>query len=202
MKKIQAFTKDDFRIVSKTPLYKGFFTLNKYCLQHRKFDGGWTDTIEREIFERGHAVAVLPYDPVRQEFVMIEQFRVGALEAEQPWLLEIVAGMIDEGETPEQVCEREAQEEAGLAIQRLIPIMNYFPSPGGCTEKLHLYFAIVDASNAEGIYGLASENEDILVHTVPEKTALDWLNEGRYENSATIIGLQWFALNRDKLDSL
>ena len=153
----------------------------------------------REVLERGHAVAVLPYDPVRREFVLIEQFRAGAVDDEYPWLLEIVAGMIDTGETPEQVCVRETEEEAGLAIQQLIAIGSYFPSPGGCSEKLRLYLAMVDASNAGGVFGLEGENEDIRVHRIAEKTALDWLHEGRYNNSAIIIALQWFALNRNRL---
>lgn len=200
MKTIQQFNKNDVEIESQEPIYQGFFKLNKYRFRHKLHEGGWSNMIEREIFERGDAVALLPYDPQTNEFVLIEQLRVGAVRgATNPWLLEVVAGIIEPGEAPEDVCRREAQEEAGLAVTGLTHVMNYLPSPGGCSEQLMLYFALVDASDAGGVFGLKEENEDILVHRVPEATVMQWLAEARFENSATIIALQWFALNREKL---
>lgn len=200
MKTIQQFNKNDVEIESQEPIYQGFFKLNKYRFRHKLHEGGWSNMIEREIFERGDAVALLPYDPQTNEFVLIEQLRVGAVRgATNPWLLEVVAGIIEPGEAPEDVCRREAQEEAGLAVTGLTHVMNYLPSPGGCSEQLMLYFALVDASDTGGVFGLKEENEDILVHRVPEATVMQWLAEARFENSATIIALQWFALNREKL---
>ncbi len=200
MSTIQKFTKKDIELVAPEPLYEGFFTLNRYRFRHKLHNGDWSNFIEREIFERGDAVAVLPYDPNSNEFILIEQFRVGAVRgSEQPWLLEVVAGMIEKGEEPEDVCRRETLEESGLKVTELTHIINYLPSPGGCTEKLMLYFALVDASKAGGVFGLDEEDEDILVHKVPEQEAMNWLQEGRIENSATIIALQWFALNREKI---
>lgn len=200
LNKIQQFNDQDVQILEKEPLFKGFFALYKYRFKHRLHNGQWSQEIEREVFERGNAVAVLPYDPVLKEFVLIEQFRTGALgRTKQPWLLEVVAGMIEEGERHEDVCRREAQEEAGLALSELIPIMEYLPSPGGCSEMLSLYFSFVDAKNAGGVFGLEEENEDILVHRVPEQKVMQWLQEGRIINSATIIALQWFALNKERL---
>jgi ADP-ribose pyrophosphatase len=203
--KIQQFSNKDVQILSTETLYKGFFKMIKYAFKHKLFEGGWSDVVEREVFERGHAVAVLPYDPVLDEFVMIEQFRIGALSTSSlsstssPWLLEVVAGIIDEGETPEDVCYREAKEEAGLDIQKLHKALSYLASPGGTTERLHIYIGLIDASNAEGVHGLEYENEDILVHTVPSSVAFDWLNQGKIDNSAALIALQWFAMNKQKV---
>lgn len=198
--KIQQFSVKDVQILSKETLYKGFFKMVKYAFKHKLFDGGWSNVVEREIFERGHAIAVLPYDPVLDEFVMIEQVRIGALPtSSSPWLLEVVAGIIDEGETPEDVCCREAKEEAGLDIQKLHKSLSYLSSPGGTTERLHIYIGLVDASDAKGVHGLEYESEDILVHRVPTSVAFEWINQGKIENAATLIALQWFAMNKQQV---
>ena len=199
-RKIQQFSAKDVQILGKKTLYQGFFKMVKYAFKHKLFEGGWSDVVEREVFERGHAIAVLPYDPVLDEFVMIEQFRIGALPtSSSPWLLEVVAGIIDEGETPEDVCCREAKEEAGLDIIKLHKALSYLASPGGTTERLHIYVGLVDASNAEGVHGLEYESEDILVHRVPTSVAFDWINQGKIDNSATLIALQWFAMNKQQV---
>ncbi|WP_339719313.1 ADP-ribose diphosphatase [uncultured Paraglaciecola sp.] len=194
---IQQFSDSDVQILSKETLYQGFFKMVKYAFKHKLFAGGWSDVVEREIFERGHAIAVLPYDPVLDEFVMIEQVRIGALPTStSPWLIEVVAGIIDEGETPEDVCCREAQEEAGIEIQKLHKALSYLSSPGGTTERIHIYVGLVDASDAKGVHGLDYESEDILVHRVPSAVALNWINQGKIDNAATLIALQWFAMNK------
>jgi ADP-ribose pyrophosphatase len=195
--KIQQFSVKDVEILSKETIYQGFFKMVKYTFKHKLFEGGWSGAVVREVFERGHAVAVLPYDPVLDEFVMIEQVRIGAIPtSSSPWLLEVVAGIIDEGETPEDVCLREAKEEAGLDIKKLHKALSYLSSPGGTTERLHIYIGLVDASDAEGVHGLEYESEDILVHRVPSSVALDWINEGKIDNAASLIALQWFAMNK------
>ncbi|MCY7296281.1 NUDIX domain-containing protein [Alteromonas sp. a30] len=200
MKFVQKLNKSDVVIESITPLYKGFFTFNQYRLKHKLHEGGWSEEITREIFERGDAIAVLPYDPNTKEFILIEQFRVAAMRtSDQPWLLEVIAGMIEDNEAPDDVCRREAREEAGIEITELQYIMRYLPSPGACTEQLTLYFALVDSTNVGGVHGLASEHEDILVHKIHEDEVMQWLHEGRFINSATIIALQWFAINRDNI---
>ena len=194
------FNVSDVEIEQPEPKFEGFFTVFNYKLRHKLFAGGWSNWISREVLERGHAVAMLPYDPVRQEFVMIEQFRVGAVPtSSKPWLLEIVAGMIDKGESREAVALREAQEEAGLEVKSLIELTDYLPSPGGTTERLYLYLGIVDAQTAQGIHGLDHENEDILVHRIPEAQVKDLLKQGEFDNSATIIALQWFFLHKQEL---
>ena len=112
---MRKYTKKDVRVIKKETLHKRYFETNLYYLQHRTFDGGWTPEFTREVFERGHAAAVLPYDPDRREFVLLEQFRFPAMEtSETPWMIEVVAGIIDEGETCFEAALREAEEETGV----------------------------------------------------------------------------------------
>lgn len=195
----QQFTRQDVEIISKETLFQGFFKMIKYRFKHKLFEGGWSETIEREMFERGHAAAMLPYDPVRDEVVLIEQIRVGALEHDNPWQLEIIAGMIDREEDAESVVRREAVEEAGVEIGRLEKVTSYYPSSGGCSEKLDVYVGQVDASTANGIHGLDYEGEDIRVHVVSRQQAYQWVIDGKFENGASIIALQWLELNQQRL---
>lgn len=191
------FSYQDIEIDSKPVVYDGYFKIRKYKLRHRLFAGGWSTFIERELFERGHAVGVLLYDPAKDKLVLVEQIRVGAIAANcAPWQLEIVAGIIDEGESPATVAHREAQEEAGLAIQKLLPMTRYLSSAGGTSESIYLYLGLVDSDKAGGIHGLAEENEDILLHVIPFQVALNWVQSGKIENAASIIAIQWLALNK------
>ena len=194
------FTKEDVTLIKKESLYDGFFKLNRYLFTHKLFDGGQSKVVSREVFERGHAAAVLPYDPERDELVLLEQVRFPAIETnDNCWLIEVVAGIIDPGESIEDVCHREAAEEAGIELQNLTPICSYLTSPGGTTERIYLYIAQVDASTAKGIHGLEHEAEDIKVLRVPEKQAIQWLEQGKIDNAAAIIALQWFVLNKQTL---
>ncbi|MBT5037111.1 MAG: ADP-ribose diphosphatase [Rhodospirillaceae bacterium] len=193
-------TPNEYEILERKTPFQGYFRIDKYKLRHRRFAGGWTEPFYREVFERGHAAAVLPYDPLRDEVVLQEQFRIGALEAPgSPWLLEIVAGIIDAGESAEEVARREAVEEAGLQLQDIHHIQDYLASPGGTTERVSLFVGRVDSSNAGGIFGLAVEAEDIRVRVLPFEQAMAEL-AGRPINVASIvIAMQWLALNRDML---
>jgi ADP-ribose pyrophosphatase len=199
---LQAFTKADVKVLKKESLYKGFFELNRYHLTHALFAGGQSRKIMREVFERRHAAAVLPYDPVRDELVLLEQFRFPAMETnDNPWLVEVVAGIIEPGESPEDVCVREAQEEAGISVSKLLKMNSYLASPGACTERIHVYLGCVDASTASGIHGLDNEAEDIKVHRVPFDEAVVWLQEGKIDNSTAIIAMQWLMLNKQYVKS-
>lgn len=194
------FTDKDVDVTERKTVYDGYFRIDRYRLRHRLHDGGWSGEMTREMFERGHAVAVLPYDPARDEVVLLEQFRVGALAAGwTPWLIEIVAGIIDEGETVEAVARRETEEEAGCRITDLVHICDYLVSPGGTSECVTLFAGRVDASAAGGVHGLDHEHEDIRVFTLPADEALDMLNRGEIRNAVGIVALQWLALNRNKL---
>lgn len=195
------FTPNDVDVQAKETLFKGFFKMVKYRFRHKLFAGGWSNVIEREMFERGHAAAMLPYDPVRDEVVLIEQVRVGALEHNHPWQMEIVAGMIDRDESAEEVVRREAEEEAGISVNNIHAIVSYYPSAGGCSEKLDVFIGEVDASKASGIHGLDYEDEDIRVHVMSRSQAYDLVREGKIENGASIIALQWLELNHLQLKS-
>ncbi|WP_347368490.1 ADP-ribose diphosphatase [Vibrio vulnificus] len=195
------FTPEDVEVLSKEPLFQGFFKMIKYRFRHKLFAGGWSNVIEREMFERGHAAAMLPYDPIRDQVVLIEQIRVGALEHQHPWQLEIVAGMIDRDESADDVVRREAQEEAGLEVGQLVSVVSYYPSAGGCSEKLDVFIGEVDASKAHGIHGLDYEDEDIRVHVMTREQAYDLVKQCKIENGASIIALQWLELNHLQLKS-
>ena len=194
---------DDIKILDHQVAYQGFFRLERYHLSHRLFNGDWSPPLTRELFERGHAVAVLPYDPVRDEIVLIEQFRIGAVHSnEGAWLIEIVAGVIETGETAEDVARREALEESGCSLQQLEPICTYYVSPGGTSEQLQLFCGRVDASLADGIHGCPEEGEDIRVFTVSFPEAMDMISDGRINSASPIIALQWLAMHRDHLRSM
>lgn len=194
------FTKDDVEIIARETLYRGFFSVERYRFRHRLFNGEMSGEVSREIFERGHAAVLLPYDPLRDEVVLIEQIRIASWDTSlTPWKLELVAGMIEEGEAPEEVARREAVEEAGLTAGRTKPISNYLSSAGGTTERLMVYVGEVDASVAKGNHGLEEENEDILVHVVSRSQAYQWVEEGKIDNAAAIIALQWLELHYKQL---
>ncbi|MEK2000059.1 ADP-ribose diphosphatase [Vibrio parahaemolyticus] len=200
-KRQDEFTSRDVEIISKESLFEGFFKMVKYRFKHKLFAGGWSDVVEREMFERGHAAAMLPYDPKTDQVVIIEQIRIGALEHEHPWQLEIVAGMIDRDESAEEVIRREAEEEAGITVGRVASVTSYYPSSGGCSEKLDVFVGEVDASKAHGIHGLDYEDEDIRVHVLSREQAYQWVKDGIFENGASIIALQWLQLNHQELRS-
>ncbi len=197
------FTLADVEVVEKTRKYQGFFALDQYKFRHKRYAGDYSPVITREVFERGDAVALLPYDAKTDSVVLIEQFRPGALRSNTgPWQLELIAGMFCDNEAPLDVAIREAKEEANLDIlpEKITKVMDYLSSSGGMSECIHLYCACVDSENVAGVYGLETEGEDILVHVIARKDAEKLLAEGKIPNAATIIALQWLALNLDKLN--
>jgi len=207
----RTFGQQDVEVETYNTVYKGFFRVHLARLRHKLFRGGWSEWIEREVIDRGHAVVVLPYDPVRDSIVMLEQFRVGSVHLlgaperhpsqpeASPWLLELVAGMSDTGEDEETVARREMQEEAGLEAKRLEYVMSYLSTPGGLTERISIFIAQVDATTASQFGGLASEHEDIRVFELPRNDVMALLDQGQIDNAATVIALQWLALHRDTL---
>lgn len=179
--------------------YNGYFKLDILKYRHSLYRGGSSDTVSRELFVRGDAVVVLLYDLSKEVVVLIEQCRAGALmhaqkigQNEQAWLLEPVAGMIDFQETPQQAGIRETKEEAGVEINELEYICQYYPSPGACDEILHLYASEIDASLLPEYAGLDTEAEDIKIVQIPFEQARLKLASGQFNVSSTIITLQWF----------
>jgi ADP-ribose pyrophosphatase len=192
---------NEYEILKKEVGFDGFFKLERYRLRHTLFAGGWTTPMTRELFERGHAAAILPYDPVRDTVVLVEQFRIGALgHPNGPWLTEIVAGMIGEGETPEDVVRREALEEAGCTIGRVEFICDCYVSPGGTSEMVSVYCGEVDSAGLDGQHhGLPHEHEDIRVHVVPAEDALRRLHANALHSASPILTLQWLERERPRL---
>ena len=166
MKKVEKFrpqfSRKDVEIVSCSSKYQGFFKLVELKLKHRLFAGGWSNVFTRELFVRREAVVLLPYDPLTDQVVIQQQFRIGALaDKRSPWLIELVAGMVEEGEEREEVAHREAWEEAGCKVKTLELISQYWVSPGGTDELISVYCGWVDSRGVGGIHGLPHENEDI-----------------------------------------
>jgi ADP-ribose pyrophosphatase len=190
----------EFKIINKEILYSGFFRMEKYCLQHTLYGGGWSAEINRELFVRGSCVAVLLYDPERDKVVLIEQFRAGAiLNPDRAWLVEIVAGAIEENETAKEVAYRESIEEAGCEIQELIVINEFYTTPGGASERITLFCGKIDSSKVGGIHGLDHEDEDIWVRTVDFDEAYRMIENNEIESAIPIIAIQWLALNKEKI---
>lgn len=189
-----------FEILAKETVYQGFFRLEQYTLKHTLYKGGWSQPITRELFRRGNCVAVLLYDPERDEVVLIEQFRVGAvLQPQCSWLIEIVAGAIEEGETAEEVAYRESLEEAGCEIKELMEIQQFYTTPGGCSERITLFCGRVDSHAVGGVHGLVEEDEDIHVTAVKFADVFQMLEDGKIESGIPIIAIQWLYIHRDKL---
>jgi len=180
--------------------YDGFFELKRFHLRHSLYAGGWSKELIRERVERKEASSVLLYDPELDQVVMIEQFRIGAMESgREAWLLETIGGLLEPGESPDEVAIRESMEEAGCEAIELEPICEFYVSPGTATEKIHLFCARVDASNAGGIHGIDEEGEDIRVEVLSSEEVIAELYGGRVNSTSAIIAIQWLAMNKERI---
>jgi ADP-ribose pyrophosphatase len=189
------------KIQSSKQVYNGFFRVDQIRLKHELFKGGWSSEIYRELLcQNQHGAVIFLYDLKDEVIVLIEQIRACTLatEGQNNWLLEPVAGMIEEGESAEITCVREAQEEAGaeLSTKDLEFICEYYPSPGGFGEMLHLYAADIDSSLIGSHAGLADEDEDIKIHKISFKQAYQDLIDKKYNVASTYIALQWLFLHK------
>ncbi len=187
------FNIKDVTVEKQQRLFKKHFALDEYVLSYKKFAGGTTPPLVRELFERDQdAVAILPYDAKSDEVVLIEQFRPGALkDPVSPWLIEIVAGLIDYGEHEIDAALRELNEEAhfNVTADKLTFLTSVYPSPGGISERVSIYIANVDASHIDALGGLDSENEDIRIFKVPAAAAFAACRSGRICNCAALVAL-------------
>ena len=191
---------DQVKILSRDRVFSGYNGLDAIRLQHERFGGGLSRPISRELLVRGIAVSVLPYDPVADRVVLIEQFRIGAWARDwDVWQTEIVAGRAEEGEALDDVARRETLEETGCHLIRVEPVCRYLVNPACSTEIMNLYFGQVDAGEVSGFFGLDHEDEDIRVFTAAADEAIGWLNAGKVTNANLMIALQAFALRRDDL---
>ena len=189
---VKRFSRSDVRVLDQQLSFKGFMQLLSVKLTHALFQGGQSQVMNREVLMRTPAVAVLPYDPVRDEVVLVEQFRIGAYMADDaPWILEVPAGIVDPGESVQECIARELLEETGLVAGPLHFISEYFPSPGGTNEKIHLYCAEVDASDLREFHGVDGENEDIRTLRLSREEFSELKAAGRLNNAATLLGFYW-----------
>ena len=179
-----------------------FLRVDRLRLRHELFGGGFSDTMTRELLLRPRAVGVLLFDPVLEKVVLVRQIRIGMLdEGQDPWLLELVAGMVEPGEQPQEVAARESLEEADLAPQNVVQISEYYNSPGISNERITLFCGRVDSAGAGGVFGLADEHEDIEVVVLDVEEAVSLVEAGKIHNAMTIIALQWLQLHRRELEA-
>jgi ADP-ribose pyrophosphatase len=189
-----------YEILESQPVYNGFLKLNRYRLQHELYLGGVSDTLVRERLEGLRAASVLLYDPKLDQVVLVEQFRIGAVEQEpQPWVLETVGGFVPDHEADEAVARREALEEANCTVNRIERICEFMVSPGISVDRIALFCGEVDSSKATGVHGLDHEGEDIRVVVMMADDAIGELYTGRANSTSILIALQWLAMNREAL---
>lgn len=184
------------------PSHAGFFGVDLWTVRHRRFDGRMSPRLVREVFVMGDAVTVLPYDPVRDRVLLIEQMRMGPLGRGDrlPWQLEAIAGRIDPGETPEDAARREAVEEAGLVLGRLETVAEYYPTPGAVTEYLYSYVALCDLPDGvAGVFGAAEEAEDIKGHLLTFDRLVEVMAAGEIGNAPLLLTVLWLQRERARL---
>ena len=188
--------KKNVNVIDKKTLYRGFFELHQYTIKHKKHDGSWSEPIIREIFSGAHVATVLPYDPKAKKIILIDQFRPGLINnIHEPIIKEIVAGIIDKGESPEKAAIRECKEETGCVVNKLKKIFSYYPAPGSSHSYYHLFLAEVESFEGIRVLGQKDENEDILVRSYSINEVKTMLNDGKFINSVTLVALLWFYSN-------
>lgn len=193
---------DDLVVARRDLAYAKFFAVEDWRVGWRQFDGSMGDPVDRAVFVSGDAVTVLPYDPARDSVLLIEQFRPGPMARGDAaaWQLEAIAGRIDPGETPEEAGRREAMEEAGLTIGTLLPVAEYYPSPGAMTEYLYSYVGLADLPDgAAGIFGEAEEAEDIRGHLIGFDQLMELVSSGEIANAPLILTALWLQRERARL---
>jgi len=187
----------EWEFLGEESIYDGFYTLSRASFRHTKFNGGWTDVVEREVLQRGNVIGVLAHDPNSDQVALVEQFRFGArTKPDNPWLMEVIAGMVEPGEEPHEVAVREAKEEAGLTLSNVQLIQQYYSSPSSTSEEVYVFYAEADLSDAGGVHGLDDEDEDIQVHIVKSDDAIRMMEDKIIKNAISVVALQWFQHQR------
>lgn len=199
----RGFTRDSVVSHARRLPYSAYFALQEDDLSHPHFTGGESPRLTRAALVSGDAVTVLPYDPVRDRVLLVEQFRYAPYVRGDlhPWTLEPVAGRIDPGETPDQAALRETREEAGLVLDRLLPAGRYYVSPGAMTEYLYSYIGLCDLPDGAGLAdgGKDDEGEDIRGHVLSFAALMGAVESGEAENGPLLISAYWLARERDRL---
>ncbi|MBP7926948.1 MAG: NUDIX domain-containing protein [Acinetobacter sp.] len=190
-----SYSASDVTIESREFLFRGFIQVEKVSFRHRLFNQpDYSPVIQRELIHRPEAAGVLLYNDQQQRFALIEQFRVGALnDSESAWQLEVIAGVLDGDEAPEDCIRRESLEESGCEVQQLQHLFSFYPSAGACSEFFHLYAAEVELPKMGGIFGMPDEGENIQLHLFDYSELGTLLRNGRLRNAPVIMALQWLA---------
>lgn len=188
-----SYSASDVTIESREFLFRGFIQVEKVSFRHRLFNQpDYSAVIQRELIHRPEAAGVLLYNDQQQRFALIEQFRVGALnDSESAWQLEVIAGVLDGDEAPEDCIRRESLEESGCEVQQLQHLFSFYPSAGACSEFFHLYAAEVELPKMGGIFGMPDEGENIQLHLFDYSELGTLLRNGRLRNAPVIMALQW-----------
>ncbi len=188
-------------VMATERVFDGFFKLDRATVSYERFDGSMSASVNRLVFERGDSVAVLPFDRERRTVILVQQFRYPAYLRDGPgWLWEIVAGMIEPGRDAEDVARSEALEEAGYSLGELKHAMTVYASPGGSSERIHIYLApVVAHQHVGGGGGLPQGGEDILLRTFELNEALAMIEDGRVVDAKTVLALQFLALHWGKV---
>ena len=188
-----SYSASDVKIESREPIFRGFIQVEKVSFRHRLFNQpDYSPLIQRELIHRPEAAGVLLYNDQQQRFALIEQFRVGALnDSESAWQLEVIAGVLDGDEAPEDCIRRESLEESGCEVQQLQHLFSFYPSAGACSEFFHLYAAEVELPKMGGIFGMPDEGENIQLHLFDYSEVGTLLRNGRLRNAPVIMALQW-----------
>tara|TARA_B110000503_G_scaffold74761_1_gene115451 strand:+ start:6811 stop:7467 length:657 start_codon:yes stop_codon:yes gene_type:complete len=197
------YSSQDVLVKKKEEVFSGFFKMLRITLRYKLFSGEWSKFIKRELFQRNAAVGILLYDPIHKLVGLIEQFRIGALdERSGPWLFEVVAGMVDSGESLEEAALREVKEEVGIEDIQLKHICEYWVSPGGTNERMHLYCGVTNLVGLKGNFGMNEHSEDISLHIIAEDDVFLCLKKGQCNNAATTISLMWLQKHSDSFSSM
>ena len=185
----------EYKINNKEKIYDGFYKLYKINFNHKKYNGNWINNVSREVFGGAHVGAVLPYDPEKKKIILINQFRSGLFQREEnPVTIEISAGIIEEGENPEEASKRECYEETGCKVKKTSKICSFYPAPGSSESYYHVYLGEIDAFKGDRITGQENENEDIFVKSYDVSEVRELLKQKKIINGLTLIALQWFFL--------
>jgi ADP-ribose pyrophosphatase len=178
---------------SRRRLLDDFFKVDEAEVSFERFDGSMTPPVRRLVFERGDSVAAVMFDRDSKRLMLTEQFRFPAFEKGPGWLIELIAGMIDRGEQPEDALRREIEEELGYRAERIEHIATFYVSPGGSSERIWVYYAEVDdAGRVSAGGGLPGEHEDIRILPMSPDEARAALQDGTIADAKTMVGLQWF----------
>ncbi|ABK42634.1 NUDIX hydrolase [Magnetococcus marinus MC-1] len=190
------------KLLTLEPLSSGFLKVVRAVVDYQRSDGGRSGPHPLECVKRPPAAVMIPYDPRRDELILVRQFRIGAYmeDSSRGWALEFPAGLCDQESDPMQTARRELLEETGYQAISVEPVMTFLVNPGFVSERIHLFLTIIDAEHPVALGGgLEHEQEDIQTLRVTYDEALAMVADGRMDGGPPILALQWLTLNRARI---